>query len=122
MWEAMASAARTSDWQSPELATYTSNAALQKITQSLHADNQQGLVTRGQPVLSPQVTELVPAGAPTQARVLDCGDDAGWVKYRVDGQRADDVPGGRRRITAIIRLGADGWKVDDFAVQAVGTC
>lgn len=122
MWEAMASAGRTSDWRSPELARYARDAALQKITQSLYGDSQNGLVTQGEPRLSPQVTDLVPDGAPTEARVLDCGDDSGWVKYRADGARADDVTGGRRRITAIVGLGADGWKVADFAIQAVGTC
>ena len=122
MWGAMVSAGGTSDWRSPELARYARDAALQKITQSLYGDSQNGVVTQGAPRLSPQVTDLVPEGAPSEARVQDCGDDSGWVKYRADGMLADDVVGGRRRITAIVRLGADGWKVADFAIQAVGSC
>ncbi len=48
----------------------------------------------------------------------------GRVKYRADnGQPANDGPGGRRQINAIVKKAVDGsWKVTDFGVQAVGTC
>ena len=124
MWKATAMASWTSDWQSPELARYARDAALQKITQALYVDRQRGVTAKGEPMLSPRVTELVPLGTPTptQARVLDCGDSSGWLKYRADGQPLDEELGGRRRITATVKLDAGAWKVTDFAVQGVGSC
>lgn len=122
MWKATARASWTSDWQSPELARYARDAALQKITQALYADRQRGVTAKGEPTLSARVTDLVPVGAPTEARVLDCGDSSGWLKYRADGQPLDEEPGGRRRITATVTLDAGAWKVTDFAVQGVGSC
>ncbi|MET8763061.1 hypothetical protein [Lentzea sp. NPDC004782] len=57
-------------------------------------------------------------------RVTDCGDSTNALKYRKDsGQLADDVPGGKRRITATVEKQADGtWKVTDFGVLDLGTC
>lgn len=121
MWRATAQASWMSDWQSPELARFARDAALQKITQALYADRQRGVTAKGEPTLSPQVTTLVPVGVPTEAQVLDCGDSSGWLKYRADGQPVDEEPGGRR-ITATVSFDAGAWKVTDFAIAGVGSC
>ncbi|MGQ0575502.1 MAG: hypothetical protein ACT4RN_15045 [Pseudonocardia sp.] len=124
MWQDFAEAGLTSDWQSPELGRHATGIALTNLSRGLYADNYNGLVTRGEPVLDPRVTSVEPVDDPTTVRVADCGDSSNWLKYRDDtGARADDNPGGRRMITAVVELQVDGsWKVSDYAVRDLGSC
>lgn len=124
MWQDFADAATTSDWRSPRLARNATGDALSTLSRGLYADHYNGLVSRGRPVNNPHVSTLEPVDAPTTIVLSDCGDSTNWVKYRTDnGQVANDGPGGRRRINAIVKKAVDGsWKVTDFGVQAVGTC
>ncbi len=124
MWHAMAGAARTSDWQSPTLSQFATGEALSTISGGLYTDHQNGLVTKGAPKNEPTVAAVEPADEPSTVTISDCGDSTDWLKYRADtGQPADDGPGGRRAITAVVKRQDDGrWLVSDFAVQAVGTC
>ncbi|WP_020663128.1 hypothetical protein [Amycolatopsis benzoatilytica] len=124
MWQDMADAATTSDWQSPALARHATADALSTISRGLYADHYNGLVTKGAPVTRPTATNAQPAAAPSSVTVLDCGDDSNWLKYRGDtGQPANDGRGGRRRITALVKNTGDRtWKVAAFAVRDVGTC
>ncbi|MCA1835838.1 MAG: hypothetical protein LC721_05750 [Actinobacteria bacterium] len=124
MWRDFADTATTSDWRSPKLAQNATGDALLVLSRTMYADHYNGLVSRGQPVNNPRVSSVEPAEAPTTVMISDCGDDSHWLKYRADnGQLADDTPGGRRAITAEVKLARDGtWKVTRFAVEAVGTC
>lgn len=123
MWQAMAKAGETSDWQSPLLAQYTTGDALGVINRSLYTDHLNGVVTKGTPKINPQVSTVDPQGNPTTVMISDCGDDSGWLKYKTDGQLLNNEPGGRRAITAEVNKQSDGsWRVTRFAVEAVGTC
>lgn len=124
MWLAFAEAGTTSDWQSPALGQHATGIALDKLTRSLRSDQDKGLVTKGSPTLSPQVSTMDPASDPLKVTITDCGDSTNALKYRKDnGQLADDSPGGRRLINAIVEKQADGkWKVTDFGVHDLGTC
>jgi len=124
MWRDFADAATTSDWRSPKLARNATGEALSTLSRGLYADHYNGLVSRGRPVNNPHVSTLEPVDAPTTIVLSDCGDSTNWVKYHTsNGRPANDRPGGRRRINAIVKKAVDGsWKVTDFGVQAVGTC
>jgi hypothetical protein len=124
MWSDMADAAVTSDWQSPKLAQNATAEALQTVSRSLYADHYNGLVTKGRPVNRPEVSSVDPQDSPTSVTVTDCGDSTNWLKYRADnGQPANDGPGGRRHIEALVKKAVDGsWKVTTFAVYEVGSC
>lgn len=124
MWQDVATVSTTSDWRSPRLAHNATGDALSVLSRTVYADHYNGLVSRGQPVNNPQVSSVDPPNAPTIVMISDCGDDSKWLKYRADnGQPADDTKGGRRAITAEVKLARDGsWKVTRFAVEAVGTC
>jgi hypothetical protein len=129
MWRATAIASQTSDWQSPELSRYASGSALQVITGTLYADRFNKVVSKGQSVNHPTVTSADPPAAPTTVLLADCGDDSGWQKYHADPGQPDDgqlvagSPGGRRQISAEVRLHQDGaWRVTRFAVGSVGSC
>lgn len=124
MWRDFADAATTSDWRSSKLAQNATGDALSTLSRGLYADRYNGLVSRGRPVNNPRVSSVDPVDSPTKVVISDCGDSTNWVTYRVDnGQPANDGPGGRRQINAIVKKAVDGsWKVTDFGVQAVGTC
>lgn len=124
MWGDFANAGKTSDWQAPSLGRHATGTALNTLSQSLYRDNTKGLVSKGEPVLNPVVYSFEPHDAPKKVTVTDCGDSTNWLKYRKDnGQLADDVPGGKRRINAIVEKQVDGtWKVSDFGVHDVGSC
>jgi hypothetical protein len=124
MWDTMAGAARTSDWRSPALSNFATGEALGTISRGLYSDHQNGLVTKGTPKNDPQVAAMTPDDAPSRITISDCGDSTNWLKYDADtGARANDGPGGRRSITAVVNRRDDGrWLVSDFAVWAVGTC
>lgn len=124
MWQAMAEAGRTSDWQSPQVARYATGNALMTITRSLYADHVNHVVTRGMPTTNPQISSVDPPSAPLTVMISDCGDSTNWLKYKEGtGELVDDEPGGRQSIVAEVKKQADGaWRVNRFAVQGVGTC
>lgn len=124
MWQAMATAGETSDWQSPELTRFATGNALTTITRSLYTDHLNGVVTRGVPRTVPQVASVHPARAPETVTVLDCGDATATSKVRAaTNEPINDTPSGRRSIVAEIKIQPGGkWKVHQFAVQGVGTC
>lgn len=122
MWQQMAKAGETGNWQSPDLAKYATGDALGVINRSLYTDNLNGVVTKGAPTTNPQVTKVDPQDNPTTVMISDCGDDSGWLKYK-NGQLVNDTPGGRRSITAEVKKQQDGtWRVTRFAVEGVGSC
>ena len=124
MWADYATAATTSDWQSPKLGQHATGTALSTISRGLYADHYNGLVSRGAPVLRPIVSSVDPPNNPTKVMITDCGDSTHWLQYRADnGQLADNKPGGHRLINATVQKQTDGsWKVTDFGVHDLGSC
>ncbi|MCE7011734.1 hypothetical protein LWC34_54315 [Kibdelosporangium philippinense] len=123
MWQAMVKAGETSDWQSPELAKYATGDALGVITRSLYTDHLNGVVTKGAPLINPQVSSVDPQDNPTTVMISDCGDSTNSLKYKKDGQLLNDTPGGKRAITAEVKKQPDGsWRVTRFAVEGLGSC
>jgi hypothetical protein len=124
MWQDFVAAGTTSDWQSPRLGQHATGLALTNLSRGLYADHVNGLVTKGEPRLNPNVSSMESSSLPMKIVVTDCGDSTNWLKYRKDnGQPADDKPGGRQLINAIVEKQSDGsWKVTDFGVHGVGTC
>jgi hypothetical protein len=78
MWAAWVTAAQTSDATSRTVGRYTTGKALELILTSLAQDKQEGMVTRGQPVLNPRVQAATPTASPTQVTIADCADDSHW--------------------------------------------
>jgi hypothetical protein len=125
MWQAMARAGETSDWQSLELGYYAMGEALATITRSLYADHLDKVVTRGAPTNSPLVRAAEPVDAPAKVLIEDCGDSTSWLKYYqgTDRPAGSGSGGGRRFIKAEVLRQVDGsWLVSRFAVQGLSTC
>lgn len=118
MWSAVAAAALTSDYESPQLAQYATGQALQLVTFNMSKDHQLGLVGKGEPALSPtaKVTGV------NEVEISDCLDDSHWLKYRLDGKPEDSLPGGRHLTSASVMLTDGVWKVSRLQVRPVGTC
>ncbi len=76
LWQAMAEASHTSNWQSPGLVRYASGAALQVASGGLYADHYNGLVSRGAPVLHPEVISVSPPESPQSGRLVSAGGGA----------------------------------------------
>jgi hypothetical protein len=122
MWTDLATAARTSDYQSPLLPRHASGSVLTLFVQGLARDQLHGIVTRGHPVLHPQITSLSPSGDPTTAIVRDCFDDTHWIEYKTSGGVAKNPSGGRRSTSAHLEESDGTWKVTELTVGATGTC
>jgi hypothetical protein len=122
MWADLASAARTSDFQSPRLSQHASGQTLTLFEQGLARDQLHGIVTRGTPALHPVVTSLSPQRDPSHATVVDCFDDAHWLEYRTSGELAKKAPGGHRATTAQLIRTSGTWKVDRLTIDKTGTC
>ena len=122
MWSDLVSAARTSDFQSPRLSMHASGDALTLFVQGLARDQLHGIVTKGEPILHPEVTSLSPLGDPTYANVADCFDDTHWLEYNKSGGLAKNVAGGRRSTMANLDYSDGVWKVTQLTVGATGTC
>lgn len=123
MWQDFVVAGRTSDWQSPDLSRHAIGIALTNLSRSLYADHYNGLITKGEPSLSPSVRSAEPADDPIKVVVGDCADSTKWLKYYVSTGKPVGGGGGHSRITGVVEKQADGaWKVTDYAVEGVGSC
>jgi hypothetical protein len=122
MWSDMVAASQTSDYQSPLLSEHATGSALSVLVQGLAKNQALGIVTKGKPVLHPQVTSLTPAANPTQATITDCFDSRHWLDYKTTGGLTNNTPGGQHSTAAIVTDAGGSWKVTQLAVQAAGTC
>jgi len=123
MWQDMAAAARTADYQSPRLAQHAAGDALSLLTRGVYTNRVRGVVVKGQPVTHPTVTSLKPSTEPTTAIISDCFNDTNWLNFMAStGQLQNHVPGGRHQTTATVTETGGTWKVTELQVGVAGTC
>jgi hypothetical protein len=122
MWGAFVAAAKTSNPDAPDLRRYAEGDALRLIVSDLYTNRDQSKVTLGTVGLDPTATAAQPAAAPTSVTVADCVNDEKWLLYRKSGGLVDNVPGGRHRTTATVKLSGGVWRVDAFTLEDSGTC
>ncbi len=123
MWKAYVDASQDPDPTRPDLTRYAADDALQVLVEGLETMARNGLASRGDVVLNPQVSSLEPADDPTSAEITDCVDTSGTELYRLSGEPYEGSPGGPRRADATVEdTGNDGWKVTGFALYEVGSC
>jgi hypothetical protein len=124
MWKAYQDALAVPDPAYPDLAKHATGKALTTLTKGLQSVKDQGLKGTGNIAVAPKITSFAPADAPTDIEITDCLDTTQSHIVRAStGPQYSDPPGGHRRTLATVRRQSDGgWKVESFAVQAVGTC
>lgn len=113
----------TANYQDPALAHHMSGSALSQVTRHLYVEKTEGAVVRGTPQLM-EITfaQMVPTSNPTEVVINSCLDTSSWLEYTTDGHLYNNIPGGRRK-TQVLVLSQNGvWKVDQLAMNAVGTC
>lgn len=111
----------TSNYQDPVLTHHMSGQALSYVSGTLRVDQVQGSVSKGAPVLHPTIGQLIPTSDPTQVVINDVIDTRSWLQYTTDGHLYNDIPGGCRQSQALVVKKDGAWKVDQFAINKVGT-
>ena len=118
------SASLTADYKDPALAQYTSGSALEEITKALLAEQDKNAVSKGAPVVT-NVTygQMVPAANPTEVVINSCFSDSSWLEYKAsNGSLYNDIPGGGHKTQVLAMNEAGTWKIDQLAMNSVGTC
>lgn len=118
-----ASAALTANYQDPVLAHHMSGSALSWVTQHLAVEQSEHVVVKGTPTLTNvSFGQQVPTSAPTEIVINSCFSDAAWLEYTTDGHLYNNQPGGGHK-TQVLAVDQSGtWKIDQLAMNAVGTC
>lgn len=122
MWKAYAKAGLTANPDEPDLPVYAADPALKLLREGLAGYRAKGQVFKGEYGSSPSVAEATPAATPTTVVIADCLDSTNFLVYKASGEKADDVPGGRRSTSATVKSHGGIWKVTSFAVRKKGTC
>jgi hypothetical protein len=126
MWDAFVAASATADYRAPGLARYAAGGALSVLVHGLYANRVDGIVTRGRPAFSPEVTVRPVAGTARQADVTDCARTSTWASYTRSGALIGGQPHGSRHVIARLQLlrqaGGPQWKVTYLNVGRPGTC
>ncbi|WP_030442476.1 hypothetical protein [Actinoplanes subtropicus] len=122
MWRSYAKAGLTANRDEPDLAVYATGPALKLLRDGLAGYRAKGQVFRGEYRSNPSVAAATPAARPSTVIIADCLDSTNFLVYKTSGEKADDVPGGRRSTSATVRMLGGVWKVTSFAVRKKGTC
>ncbi|WHT20220.1 hypothetical protein N8J89_03865 [Crossiella sp. CA-258035] len=122
MWHQLTIAAASSNHQVNALASHASGQALTALRGMMYDDSMAGLVTLGQPRLSPRVAAVRIPEVPIEADIVDCVDTTSWRKYKARGGAAEDRPVGRRKTSAVVRNTDGEWKVTKVIIGEVGSC
>ena len=113
----------TANYQDPALAHHMSGSALSQVTRHLYVEKTEGAVVRGTPqLLDVAFGQMVPASSPTEVVINSCLDTSSWLEYTTDGHLYNNVPGGKRKTQVLVVSRNNAWKVDQLAMNAVGTC
>lgn len=122
MWDAWVDAGKTANPDAPGLRTYTGGEALKLIVGVLATNQHAEQVTLGNVAIDPRVSEVKPQSAPTKATVKDCVNTENWLNHKASGGLVNDIPGGRRDMTATATRVDGAWKVTAFQLGRLGTC
>ena len=117
-WADVVAASHTADFRSPRLDDHASGQPVTAIRDHLRQLQQAGLVDRGDIGLAPRVV----SANSTTARIRDCQDLTGFLKYDAKTGGLRDQPSGNRYLAeaTVTRIGSE-WKVTQVA-QAVSVC
>jgi hypothetical protein len=122
MWSDYDHDLATRNWQHPTIKDHATGQALMILYANVLADNHDGLVTRGEPVLYP-VAKLGPGADLQTAEVVDCADFSRVQKIVVATNTPQAAgPGGWHLVDANLVLKDGLWKVSALAMGTAGSC
>ena len=102
------------------LTRYGSGAAVSDMNAAVLLFRQQGIELRGEPVLSPDVTEI----ATRKASIVDCVDSTNWKPVYAATGKSALAPGQAARtvMNASLTKTGDTWQVVTATVERDRTC
>ncbi|MFI2030536.1 hypothetical protein [Streptomyces buecherae] len=118
MWRDLARASETSDVNAPSLDDHASDGALELLKHGLRKAKEEGVVSKGEPVVNPRTVST----SSHEVVVQDCVDGTDWLQYQLNGELKNDVPGGHKKADATVRHDGRMWKVTDLYLHASGSC
>lgn len=120
---AQVAAEAIADARHPDLSKYAGDKALAQERANLLQLAQAGIVVTGQPVFSPEVTDMSLAVAPVVS-ITDCVDTSGWTPVYKDTGKSAAAPGQPARVlaTAVARPYGDGWLITDLTTDRSRSC
>ena len=87
-------------------------------------EQSKGTISKGSPTVTDiAFGQLVPSSDPTKIVINSCFSDISWLEYKKsDGSLYNDVPGGKHRTQVLAQDEGGTWKIDQLAMNVVGTC
>ena len=118
-------ASARADASGKEIRKYVADPLLSELLLDLTTKQDYGLITKGKPTWSPDVTELDTSRSPFVAKIEDCFDDSAWqTVYRASGKNAA-VPTKVHRylVDAVVtQYDQDRWLVTQAKANREATC
>lgn len=118
------SASLSANYKDPVLGQYASGDALLTLTKLLKSEHDKGAVSKGSPVVTGlSFGQVVPQNDPSEIVINSCLSDEAWLEYKAtDGSLYNNVPGGKHRTQVLAKDENGVWKIDQLAINVVGTC
>lgn len=118
MWRDLVAVSAAPDPDSERLDDHATDGALELMKHGLRQAKKDKVVTKGTPVLAPEVV----SGTETSVVLRDCVDGRKWLQHKLNGELKNDVPGSHRKADATVRRDGDSWKVSHLYLYEAGSC
>jgi len=123
MWDVIAEQSHSSDPDTAALKPYATGQALEFAQSNLQERAADGVVARGQPSHSPEVTAV--DGQNGTVEIRDCVNTTEWLQEDAEtGELIDEKSDQPIRRQAEATVQADGltWKVSELLLGQIGSC
>lgn len=118
MWGDLVAVSASPDPRSPRLKEHAVGGALELMKYGLRRSEEEGVVSKGTPRLTPKVV----SAADSKIDIRDCVDGTDWLQYKRNGELKNDVPGSHFKTDATVRRVDGEWKVATFYMHDSGSC
>ncbi|WP_150236400.1 hypothetical protein [Nocardiopsis quinghaiensis] len=121
MWNVLVEEARNEEPDYSDLELYAAGDALALVEHGLVAEEDEGVIARGEPEFSPEVL----SAEETYVEIEDCMDSTSWLREDADsGELVEPSPESPvlRRVDASVSFDGLSWKVADLRIWEIGSC
>ncbi|MGA5442465.1 hypothetical protein ACPCKW_23510 [Streptomyces griseoincarnatus] len=124
MWKETAKIYNTGSFKGTELTKYAGDKALAKVRVAAIYYQDNNLVVKGEPKLSPKVTALSLGTDPKTATIVDCVDSTNFVPENKNTGKKSELDGDNRRHTQTSKAQWTGkaWLIIDSTIDKDSTC
>lgn len=124
MWKETAKIYSSGSFKNTELPKYAGDKALAKVRVAAIYYQDNNLVVKGEPGLSPKVTVLSLDTDPKTATIVDCVDSTNFVPENKKTGKKSELDGDNRRHTQTSKASWTGkrWMIVDSTIDKDSTC